>query len=71
MHALWLLPLGVAAAGVVAVLVVARRGTDELTETVKATARVRAGIVPAVASLRRELSRSARRSRTGPGAGRR
>ncbi|HEY7135047.1 MAG TPA: hypothetical protein VIB48_08270 [Acidimicrobiia bacterium] len=71
MPTLWLLPLAVVALGAVVILFGARRSARELTATTRTVARTRAGVVPAVAALRRELSRAARRARTGPHSDRR
>jgi hypothetical protein len=62
---LWLLPLAVVGFGALVILLGARRSTRELSATTRTVARTRAGIVPAVAALRRELSRAARRARAG------
>jgi cytochrome c-type biogenesis protein CcmH/NrfF len=70
-HALWLLPLGVAAVGAFVLVLATRRASAEVTATARVVSHVRAGLVPAVASLRRELSRGARRARAGPDTGRR
>jgi hypothetical protein len=62
---IWLLPLGVAAAGALVVLVAARRAIRQAIPTTRSIARVRHELTPLIASLRREMSRAAGRVRAG------